>query len=311
MALLGPSGSGKSTLLRILSGLDDPGSGRVLLDGRDVTATAAEKRNVAMVSQRPLLFPHLNVIDNVAFAGIVAGTRRQAARADAQEFLQMVRLDGFDDRSVRDLSGGQEQRVALARALAARPRVLLLDEPFSALDAELRHEMHSLLADVRAALDLTILLVTHDRDEAAVLADTVALIAAGRLVQHDTVQGLYRRPATLAVSRLMGGKNEIPGTVRDGVHHSSLGALTSRTSVPCPDGEATAVVRQESIEIVGVGEEGIAATVQRVRPVGARILVALETHGITLHAETTWLRPLAAGDRVCLRIPPDEVCVVR
>jgi putative spermidine/putrescine transport system ATP-binding protein len=310
VAVLGPSGSGKSTLLRAVCGLEQPDRGRISVAGREVTHVLPERRGMAMVSQRPLLFPHLNVIDNIAFAATVAGTRPRAARADAIRFLQMVHLDGFESRATSALSGGQQQRVALARALAARPEVLLLDEPFSALDQELRHDMQDLLRQVRQVVQPTILLVTHDRDEAATVADTIALISGGRLIQHGTVQELYRRPASIEASRLMGGKNEIGGTVLGGVHHSPWGAFPIAGCLPCLDGPATMVIRQESVEILGEGSAGVPATVTAVRPVGARQLVTVTRGENVLHAETTAFRPVAVGDRIRVWIPSDELALL-
>ncbi|WP_308468478.1 ABC transporter ATP-binding protein [Rathayibacter soli] len=310
VAVLGPSGSGKSTLLRLVSGLEVPDSGRVTVAGQDVTHVVPEKRGMAMVSQRPLLFPHLNVIDNISFAAVVRGARRRAARADAAQFLHMVQLDDFAGRFAHELSGGQAQRVALARALAARPSVLLLDEPFSALDVELRLEMHTLLRDVRKLVKSTVLLVTHDRDDAASLADTIVLVSGGRLVQHGTVEDLYRRPVSLEASRLMGGKNEIRGTIVAGVHYSAWGAFPVPGGTPGADGKGTIVVRQESVEIITDGTGGTEATVSDVRPVGARQLVTVQIAQATLHAETTAFRAVRSGDLVHVRIPPDEIALV-
>lgn len=224
-AILGPSGSGKSTILRVLAGLDLASTGQVLVDGRDVADLSPEHRGMGMVFQRPLLFPHLSVLDNVAFADRVAGLGRAASRRNAEGYLEMVQLAGYGRRSVHELSGGQEQRVAIARSLAARPSVLLLDEPFSALDPSLRTDMHDLIRDIRAALSPTIVLVTHDRDEAAAVADRIAVLHRGELLQHDLVERIYNAPVSVRVARLLGGLNEVPGTVIDGVHHSTMGAV--------------------------------------------------------------------------------------
>ena len=166
-AVLGASGSGKSTLLTLVAGLDTPSAGRVLLDGTDQAGIAPERRGTVLVGQRPQLFPHLSVQDNVAFPARVAGSSRRAARTAAREQLERVRLGDHATRGVAGLSGGEAQRVALARALAAGPRVLLLDEPFSALDTTLRAAMHDLLEQIQAEQALTVLLVTHDQLEAA------------------------------------------------------------------------------------------------------------------------------------------------
>lgn len=313
-AVLGPSGSGKSTVLRLTAGLDEPTAGRVHLDGTDLTGVAPERRGMAMVFQRPLLFPHLSVRDNVAFADRVRGVPRRPARRRADDYLELVQLGGFGDRPARALSGGQEQRVALARALAAQPRVLLLDEPFSALDARLREEMHELLADLRMRLDPTILLVTHDVAEADALADAVAVLDRGRLLQAGPMRDLYSRPASLAVSRLLGGRTEVPGTVRSGVHRSPLGALAVPGEVA--DGPGVLVVRHESVALTGADDPGADAvgTVVRVRRRGLRALVTVEVTGdggtAAVDAELEPGREARTGRAVGLRLPVTDRWVV-
>ncbi|MET3811468.1 ABC transporter ATP-binding protein [Arthrobacter sp. UYEF3] len=306
-AVLGPSGSGKSTLLRAVAGLEAPDAGRIVLRGTDLSRVSPEHRGMAMVSQRPLLFPHLNVLDNVAFAATVRGVRRRAARGDAAHFLNLVQLDGYGRRPVTALSGGQAQRVAIARALAARPAILLLDEPFSALDPQLRSSMHELLAQLRERLAPTILMVTHDRDEAAAVADSIALLSRGRLLQYDRVDRMYSRPVSLEVHRLMGGTNEITGTVRDGVHYSALGDLNLPADKDWPDGPGVLVIRQESISIQenyrSPAGHGVPGIVTDIRVLGPRRLVTVDVSGITLQAEAPWGRLLGAGDAVRLTIP--------
>ena len=314
VAVLGPSGSGKSTVLRLTAGLDEPTAGSVHLDGADLGGVVPERRGMAMVFQRPLLFPHLSVRDNVAFADRVRGVPRRAARRRAEEFLDLVRLGGFGDRPARALSGGQEQRVALARALAAEPRVLLLDEPFSALDARLREEMHELLAELRMRLDPTILLVTHDHAEADALADAVAVLDGGRLLQAGPLRQLYARPASLGVSRLLGGRTEVPGTVRAGVHHSPLGALTLPAEVG--EGPAVLVVRHEAVEVTAPTDPAadVAGTVVRVRRRGLRALVTVEVPGAggtaTVAAELGPGQDAPTGRTVGLRLPIGDRWVV-
>jgi putative spermidine/putrescine transport system ATP-binding protein len=313
VAVLGPSGSGKSTLLRLAAGLDEPTRGSVRLDGRDLAGVLPERRGMAMVFQRPLLFPHLSVRDNVAFADRVRGVPRGRARERAEHFLGLVALGGYGDRPARALSGGQEQRVALARALAAEPRVLLLDEPFSALDTTLREEMHDLLGDLRMRLDPTVLLVTHDPAEADALADTVAVLDAGRLQQAGTMRELYTAPASLAVSRLLGGRTEVPGEVRDGVHTSVLGALALAGRVP--DGPGVLVVRPEAVRVTASDDPAadVTGTVVRVRRRGLRALVAVEVPGpggSAVEAELVAGEELAAGRPVGLVLPVAARAVV-
>ncbi|WP_168915369.1 ABC transporter ATP-binding protein [Microcella flavibacter] len=321
LAVLGPSGSGKSTVLRSIAGLDVPDAGRILVDGADVAGVAPERRGMAMVFQRPLLFPHLSVLDNVAFAATVAGQPRREARADAEQFLALVQLEGFGQRPVTALSGGQEQRVALARALAARPRVLLLDEPFSALDPELRLDMHDLLGRIRAQLNPTVVMVTHDRDEAATVADKVALLRGGHLLQHDAVERLYTRPRSLAVARLMGGRIELPGSVVDGVHTSAIGTVAAPSGELWPDGEGVLVMRHEAVQIISGDAPprddatlALDAVVAARRARGARaaleLLIGEGPAATTLEAEVAASRPLTAGQRVTALIPRSACAVV-
>ncbi|TFV63535.1 ABC transporter ATP-binding protein [Geodermatophilus sp. DF01-2] len=313
VAVLGPSGSGKSTVLRLTAGLDEPDGGNVHLDGRDLAGVPPERRGMAMVFQRPLLFPHLSVRDNVAFADRVRGVPRRRARERAEHYLGLVALGGFGDRPARALSGGQEQRVALARALAAEPQVLLLDEPFSALDSALREEMHDLLLDLRVRLDPTVLLVTHDAGEADALADTVAVLDGGRLQQAGPMRELYTAPASLAVNRLLGGRTEVPGTVRDGVHRSELGALVLSGSVP--DGPGVLVVRPEAVRVTAPDDPAadVPGTVVRVRRRGLRALVAVEVPGpggASVEAELAAGEELPAGRTVGLVLPVAARAVV-
>ena len=288
VALLGPSGTGKTTALRLVAGLDVPDAGQVRLDGRDLAGVPPERRRTALVFQRARLFPHLDVRDNVAFAPAVAGSGRRAARAEALRFLDLVGAADLARRRAGSLSGGQAQRVALARALAARPDVLLLDEPFSALDPAVRSAMHQLLLELRAAVEPTVLLVTHDRHEAAAVADTVAVVLEGRVAQHARSDVLHARPASLALSRFLGGLNEVPGRCDHGAHLSALGrlelpGLAGATS----GGPAVLVVRQEAVRVVAADDPAADAvgTVVRVSPRGARSLVEVATAAGPLHAE--------------------------
>ncbi|MEO6200417.1 MAG: ABC transporter ATP-binding protein [Cryobacterium sp.] len=313
-AILGPSGSGKSTIIRVIAGLEEVSGGIVRVDGVDVAGIASEQRGIGMVFQRPLLFPHLSVLDNVAFSQRVGGASRADSRRHAQHYLDLVHLGGFGTRSVRELSGGQEQRVAIARALAAAPRVLLLDEPFSALDPALREDMHQLLDDVRAALSPTIILVTHDRDEASAVADRIAVIQNGELLQHDTVDHLYNRPVSTRVSRLMGGLNEIVGRVQGGTHVSPLGHVP--VSPGTPDGPGVLVIRHEAIEVSPCTEaepptSGVVGHVSRVRRFGPRRMVSVTFgDGVEVQAALPPGDAVQDGGRVALTLPPEAVSVV-
>ena len=305
VALLGPSGGGKSTLLRLVAGLDTPDGGSVEIDGRDMAAVPPERRGTALVFQGSRLFPHLSVRDNVAFPLVVASTPRREARRDADRFLHLVGAAELTGRRPSSLSGGQAQRVALARALAADPDVLLLDEPFSALDPSVRSEMHQLLAELRAVVEPTLLLVTHDRQEAAVVADTVAVLLDGRIAQHDTVDTLYGRPASREVNTFLGGRNEIAGRLVAGVHISPLGHLDVPGSEGVPDGPAALVIRQEAVRLVAATDPAahVRGTVGRVGPQGARSLVEVTTAAGALYVESAPGERWNAGNCVGLALP--------
>ncbi len=301
LAIVGPSGSGKSTLIRVTSGLADPTAGRILVDDVDVTGLPAEQRGLTVMFQQPHLFTHLSVLDNVAFGPRLRGASRREAREVAGRYLALVHLEGLGGRRTRQLSGGQQQRVALARALATERGVLLLDEPFSALDAGLRASMHALLREVRAALSPTILMVTHDLDEAG-LADRAAVLVEGRVHQVGAVPALYRRPASVAVARLLGGFNEIPGQLEGGRHVSSWGSVEIPAEVVA-SGSATLLLRREQMLLEPPGEHpasdqdiavrGLTVRVTSVGTAGPRQVAVVE------------LRPLPATqspDRARLRV---------
>ena len=202
-ALLGPSGSGKTTSLRLIAGFDQPDSGQVLLDDVDVTDVPPFERNVNTVFQDYALFPHMNVADNVAYGLRVRRVAAAERRRRAIEMLELVQLESFAERRPTQLSGGQRQRVALARALARKPRILLLDEPFGALDAKVRRELRGALRAIHDDLGLTSIFVTHDHEEAFTLADRVALINRGKLEQFGTPNDIATRPATDFVSNFL------------------------------------------------------------------------------------------------------------
>ncbi|WP_435198922.1 ABC transporter ATP-binding protein [Janibacter sp. GS2] len=308
VAVLGPSGSGKTTLLRVAAGLEEPEAGDVLLDGASVLQVPTERRDLTVMFQKPHLFPHLSVLDNVAFSDRLRGRGRSHSRAAARRYLELVHLGDLARRRPQQLSGGQEQRVALARALAANRGVMLLDEPFSALDTSLRTSMHQLLGEVRAVLDPTVVMVTHDLDEAG-LADRVAVLVRGRVEQFAPIDRLYTAPASLAVARLVGGFNELPGTVASGTHRSSLGSFPLPADAGAR-GPSMLLVRKERLRLVPVDAHPTATgRVVRTRQSGPHrdVTVELEhaAQGAALRVDVqvplgTSLRP---GDRTGVQMP--------
>ena len=216
LSLLGPSGCGKSTLLKAVAGILPVKSGRVLLGGRDITALPAHRRGAVVVFQDMRLFPHMTAAENVAYPLAIRGMARPRRMAEAEALLERVQLGGLGKRHISALSGGQQQRVALARALAAQPRLLLLDEPFSSLDEDLREDMRRLVLDLHREYAMTTVLVTHDQQEALALSGQVALMFDGRVVQQGTPEAVYDRPVSRRAADYFGGCAYFRGAVRSG-----------------------------------------------------------------------------------------------
>jgi sulfate transport system ATP-binding protein len=250
--LLGPSGSGKSTLLRAIAGLTGVDHGRISLHGRDVTHISARDRGVGLVFQNYALFRHMTVADNIEFALRVRRMRARQRRERRKELLRLVALEGMDDRLPSQLSGGQQQRVAVARALAHKPEVLLLDEPFGALDAKIREELRRTIREVQRELGITTILVTHDQEEAFALADRIGIMNLGRLLELGRPEDLYARPATRFVATYLGAANLVLAqqTARGiCIGADPVMALGGSTAIGSRDHEVVAVLRPEDIEI--------------------------------------------------------------
>ena len=270
LALLGPSGSGKTTLLRIIAGLDFADEGHVLFDGEDVSSLPIARRKVGFVFQQYALFRHMTVAENVAFGLKVRKRRDRPAAAEIKarvaELLQLVQLGDLGGRYPAQLSGGQRQRVALARALATEPRILLLDEPFGALDAKVRQDLRRWLRELHDRVGLTSIFVTHDQEEAIELADRVVVVNQGRIEQVATPDLLYAEPASAFAYDFVGESNQLPVTVGSG--EVRLGER--RLAVDpggAPAGAATLFFRPHDVRIAE-GEGAITATIDHVRPKG-------------------------------------------
>jgi putative spermidine/putrescine transport system ATP-binding protein len=274
LALLGPSGCGKTTALRAIAGFDSPDGGRVLLDGRDITDVPANKRDMGMVFQAYSLFPNLTVAENVAF-GLQVRRRPKSERAGrAAELLDLVGLADRGDRYPHQLSGGQQQRVALARALAVAPQVLLLDEPLSALDAQVRVQLREEIRRIQLELGITTVFVTHDQAEALSVADRVGVMRSGRLEQVASPDELYERPATAFVAEFVGTMNRVPAVVAGG-DVQLLGTRRPLAGAAPPAGPVLALVRPESL-LVTLDPAGAGRVVTRTfSGASTRVLVAL------------------------------------
>jgi len=246
-ALLGPSGCGKTTTMKMIAGLLKTTSGDVLFDGRSVLKDKPEDRGVVMVFQNYLLFPYMSVAANIGFGLKMRKVSQPEIDQRVSDMLELVKLPDLGSRKPSELSGGQQQRVALARALIVQPKVLLLDEPLSNLDAHLRFEMRDLIRKLQQDLGITTIFVTHDQEEAVVLADKVALILDGRLKQYDVSSAFYSRPVDKATALFFGGQNFVDGQVKDGEFDSALGKMQLPTG--CSNGVGTLTIRPENIRI--------------------------------------------------------------
>ncbi|MEV0588409.1 ABC transporter ATP-binding protein [Nonomuraea sp. NPDC050310] len=307
VALLGPSGCGKTTALRCVAGFERPDSGAVLLDGKDITGVPANKRDAGMVFQAYSLFPNLSALDNVAFGLRVRKVAAAVRRAKAQELLELVGLATHADRFPHQLSGGQQQRVALARALALEPRVLLLDEPLSALDAKVRVGLREEIRRLQLDLGITTIFVTHDQEEALSVADRVAVLRDGRLEQCGAPAEVYDRPATPFVAEFVGTMNHLPGRV-SGDRVTVLGQLLPLDGT-APGAEVDVLVRPEAVQ-VSPAEDGRAEIVAAsFRGASVRLRVALEGGEVLADVPGHEAVRLAPGTRVSVRLVERPVLV--
>ena len=265
-ALLGPSGSGKTTCLRLIAGFDQPTSGTIRLFGESVENTPPYRRHVNTVFQDYALFPHLSVLDNVAYGPMIQGVDRGERTRAAQSALELVRLPGYGDRKPAELSGGQRQRVALARAIVNQPRVLLLDEPLGALDLKLREEMQEELKELQQTLGISFVFVTHDQGEALSMADRIAIFNEGHIVQVDSPRALYQKPKNRFVANFVGSSNVLPGSF-----------------VGIADPNAMVSLRPEAIHVVADG--GRAAVVTGIAFLGSTNRVSLDSAGQPLQLQ--------------------------
>ncbi|MGD1223406.1 ABC transporter ATP-binding protein [Streptomyces krungchingensis] len=311
MALLGPSGSGKTTALRAVAGFVRPASGRVFIGDRDVTDLPPYRRGIGMVVQQYALFPHMRVEDNVAFGLKAHKVPRGEIRGRVAEALEMTGMAAYARRHPRELSGGQQQRVAIARALAIRPGVLLLDEPLSALDAQLRSGMLAELARLHRELpDVSILYVTHDQIEALTLADRIAVMDRARLRDVGTPRQLYRAPRTEFTASFVGNANLLPVTVgADGVVFAGTG-LKVATGGAARGATATLCVRPHLVGL-GAGPNALTGTVAEVQWRGATHRLHVDVGGHRVKADLRELQqPPALGDEITVHFAPEDAVLL-
>jgi len=308
VAFLGPSGCGKTTALKAISGLLQPSAGDVRVGGASTLELPPERREAAMVFQRALLFPHMTVAENVGFGLRMRKVPGPEAARRVEAALRRVRMDGYSGRKPGELSGGQQQRAALARALVTEPGLLLLDEPFSSLDANLRGDMRDLVRELQREGGHTTVFVTHDQEEAVVLADRIALLKEGRLLMYDEPQAFFERPASRAVAEFFGGANFIPGVAENGHVRTRLGPL--RVRQPAPPGPVTLTIRPEAVRL-GEGENSVSARVVETTYLGKQTSCALEAGGVRLRAALPPDVRISGGEEVSALLPADALWPLR
>jgi sulfate/thiosulfate transport system ATP-binding protein len=312
-ALLGPSGCGKTTLLRIIAGLEHPDAGHVLLDGEDASSRHVRERQVGFVFQHYALFKHMSVFENIAFGLRVKPRHQRPSEAQIREkvmkLLELVQLDWLADRYPPQLSGGQRQRIALARALAVEPRVLLLDEPFGALDAKVRKELRRWLRRLHDELHVTSIFVTHDQEEALEVADQVVLMNKGRVEQRGTPDDVYNRPASPFVYGFLGNVNLFHGRVHEGVLDAGGVAFAAPDHALAQDASGVGFVRPHEFDIdrYAPGAEGIIVQLRRAHAIGPLAQLELERDD---NAEL--IEAVISNERFAqLRLKEGETLVVR
>ena len=324
--LLGPSGCGKTTTLRCVAGLERPDRGRISIAGTVVSSTSPstfvppDRRDVGMVFQSYAIWPHLTVFENAAFPLRVRRPRtpRKELERFVHETLATVQLDALAGRNATQLSGGQQQRLALARALVRRPKLLLLDEPLSNLDAKLREQMRGEVRELQLRLGIATLYVTHDQVEALSMSDRIAVMSGGQIIQEGAPRDIYERPADPFVANFVGSGNFISGEVLgpDGPRHSrvrtAIGDVAAMDDGPARAGEiVTVFVRPENVHVRTEGGDGIAATVESVSFLGEFLDCRLRAADQLLHVRQHPMRPLAVGQPVRLELPRDHCVVIR
>ena len=311
-ALLGPSGCGKTTTMKMIAGLLDQTSGDVTFDGTSILKEKPENRGVVMVFQNHLLFPYMNVQDNIGFGLKMRNVHKDEIFNRVIKMLDLVKLPNMENRMPKELSGGQQQRVALARALIVQPRVLLLDEPLSNLDAHLRFEMRDLIRNLQQSMGITTIFVTHDQEEAVVLADQVALILDGKLKQYAQPDVFYKKPIDVVTAKFFGGQNFIKGTSKNNNFSSNIGKLALPKD--CLQGNGILTFRPENVQI-GKGPKNVntikAKIIEKIfLGTQTRLKLSIKDEVIQAIANPNEVDEKETGIEIDINIPPSCLWVI-
>jgi putative spermidine/putrescine transport system ATP-binding protein len=317
VALLGPSGCGKTTTLRMIAGLEQPSEGDILFNGESVLAIPTDKRNIGMVFQRYVLFPHMNVEKNVGFGLRMRGMETSDINKRVAEVLEIVQLKGFEKRFPSQLSGGQQQRVAIARTVITNPRVMLMDEPLSNLDAKLREEMRAFITKLQKQLGITTLFVTHDQVEAIELADQIGVMFDGNLEQFGTPEEIFNRPRTPRIADFMGATNLIKGTLLAKEASESILEAPSQTfrvgHVPAQriGNTVTATIRPEHIEFTDThgAENSFTATILEAVYYGGTVNYKVQAGELPLQIKDRSTRRFLVGEEVKIQLAKEHLWI--
>lgn len=309
MVLLGPSGCGKTTIMRLIAGLIQPTVGDIQFDGQSILATPPEKRGAVMVFQHDALFPFMSVADNVAFGLAVRHVSKAEMAQKVTDALAAVQLAGFEHKRPSELSGGQRQRVALARALVIQPKILLLDEPLSQLDPELRQELRQMIRRLQKQVGITTLFVTHDQEEAIAIADRIGLMINGRLHQVDVPEAFFKQPADVTTARFFGWGNLINGSKSGQLVETAFGTIQIEPST-LPDGDVLLSIRPEAIEIGRNSQNSFDFMVKKSEFLGQFKQLTLEANGVQLRVHTSPYTQILAGEICAFYLPCERICML-
>ncbi|WP_338471722.1 ABC transporter ATP-binding protein [Niallia sp. XMNu-256] len=306
VSLLGPSGCGKTTTLKLIAGLLQPDEGTIFLGDQNITKLPPEKRGTVIVFQDHLLFPHLNVEQNIGFGLKMAKHPKQRISERVEEMLDLVKLKGTNRKYPHQLSGGQQQRIALARALAVRPKVLLLDEPFSNLDPNLRQEIRELTFEIQRNLQMTTILVTHDKEEALMSSDKIAFMQGGQIKQFGTPEELYQQPNSIEVAHFLGEKNFIQGRIQNGRFESDMIMIQTASS---DTDHARLMIKPEDIEIFPVGTKDLEGKIVSRKYAGERVYYTVVVSEMELKVISQSANLYNIGDQVSLEVNINDLVI--
>lgn len=308
VSLVGPSGSGKTTILRIIAGLTEMTSGALFIDKKDARKMGDRERGTVIVYQDYALFPHMTVSQNIAFGLKVRKVARHQQEEKVKALVNLLHMEGYENRYPRELSGGQKQRVALARALAIEPNVLLLDEPFSSLDTHLRRSMRELIKELQRKLSITTILVTHDIEEALMVSDRIAVLLNGQIAQFDTPQNIYTKPAKKIIADFLGGNTMMDGVLHEGILESSFGQVMTETSY---SGPVTLMFKQDAASIVSEKSSNLKGIVKDKSYTGKSILYKVVVKDTIMEIVDGPMSKWQVGQEVALDIDTSQLMVFR